>query len=88
MRVAGEASFLRDRPVDTALWETYEEEVTRHAAGAPVVAVCQYDRRLFPSSLIAAALRTHPIVILGETIRHSPFFAADLPDAVGRQDLL
>lgn len=88
MRVAGEASFLCDRPVDTALWETYEEQVTQHLAGAPLVAVCQYDRRLFPSRLIAAALRTHPIVILGETICQSPFFGGDLADAVGRRDLL
>jgi hypothetical protein len=88
MRVAGEASFLRTGPVDVSLWEAYEEQVTRCVAGAPLVAVCQYDRRRIPSSLIAAAFRTHPIVILGETIRHSPFFAADLPDAVGRQDLL
>jgi hypothetical protein len=88
MRVAGEASFPRDRPIDIGLWETYEEQVTRHAAGAPVVAVCQYDRRLVPSALIAAALRTHPIVILGETIRRSPLYTADLLEAVGRPDLL
>jgi hypothetical protein len=88
MRVAGEASFLRTGLIDVALWERYEEQVTRCVAGAALVAVCQYDRRRVPSSFIAAALRTHPVVILGETICHSPFFAADVPSVAGRRDLL
>jgi hypothetical protein len=88
MRVAGEASFLRDQPMDIALWETYEEQVTCRAAGAPLVAVCQYDRRRVPAQLIAAALRSHPIVILGDSIRHSPYCAADPQAIVGWQDVL
>ncbi len=88
MRVAGDASFLRAGQIDVALWERYEEQVTRAVADAPLVAVCQYDRRRVPSSFIAAALRTHPIVILGETIRRSPFFAADVSSVAGPQDLL
>ena len=88
MRVAGEASFLRGEQIDVALWERYEEQVSRGVAGAAVVAVCQYDRRRVPSSFISAALRTHPIVILGESIRRSPFYEADAPSVAGRQDLV
>lgn len=88
MRVAGDASFLRAGQIDVALWARYEEQVTRAVADAPLVAVCQYDRRRVPSSFISAALRTHPIVILGESIRRSPFYEADAPSVAGRRDLV
>jgi hypothetical protein len=87
MRITGEASFLRDRQVDVNRWESSERQVSLHMEGAPVVAVCQYWRCGLPGSLIDSALRTHPIVILGEGIHESPFFGAALPEAAGRQRL-
>jgi hypothetical protein len=87
MRITGEASFLRDRPVDVDLWESYERQVTHCIAGAPLVAVCQYPRCGLPGSLIGSALRTHPILVLGESIHQSPFFEAALPEEAGRQCL-
>lgn len=87
MRITGEASFLRDRAVDVERWESYEEQVTRRIAGAPLVAVCQYNRRGLPAAFIDSALRTHPIVILGERIYESPFFAGSLVEGIDRQHL-
>ncbi len=87
MRLTGEVSFLRDRPMDIGLWESYEEEITWRIADAPLVAVCQYDRRTLPPSLIAHALRIHPIVILGESICQSPAFEGDSPDSNGALEL-
>ena len=88
MRIAADISWLRDRPMDGELWEQYEHQVTIACADAPVVVVCQYDRRHFPGSLIVTALYTHPIVILGETFCQNPFFTPPPTDAIGSQDIL
>lgn len=87
MRIAGEASLLRDRQVDVHLWESYQKQVTLSIAKAPLVAVCQYWRRGLPGSLMDSALRTHPIVILGESVHESPFFEAPPPEAIDRYRL-
>jgi len=87
MRLAGEASFLRDRTIDVRLWESYEEQVTEYFAGAPLVAVCQYNHCGLPGALVDSALRSHPIVILGDKFYESPFFGADEPIAVDRRHL-
>lgn len=48
------------------------------------VAVCQYPARRLSGEAILAALRTHPIMIMGETVYHSPFFSPLVPNASGR----
>jgi len=88
MRIAADISWLHDRPMDADLWERYEQRVTHVIADAPLVAVCQYDRRRFPGSLIVTALQTHPIVILGDTLCRNPFFVPTSTSAVGPQDIL
>lgn len=76
MRIATDVSWLRDSRVDPELWESFETQVTQGIAGLPVVVVCQYDRRQLSGAIIVAAFRTHPIVILGDTIRQNPFYAS------------
>jgi len=84
MRIAAEASWLPDYCVDVATWEGYEFAVTQRIEAAPVVAVCQYPARRFSGEAILAAFRTHPIVIMGETVHHNPFFSPLVPSASGR----
>ena len=76
IRATGDASWISDHPVDLELWEEYEREFGLQIAGKPVVTVCQYDARRFSGQFLIAALQTHPIVILGETVRRNPFYAA------------
>ena len=88
MRVAADLSWLGGGPPNVDLWEKYEHEVTERIAEAPIVAVCQYDHRRCPGHFILAALHTHPIVILGETVCRNPFFIYPSADAAERPELM
>jgi hypothetical protein len=79
MRIAAEASWLPQYHVDVATWEGYELAVTQRIETAPVVAACQYPARRLSREAILAALRTHPIVIMGETVYHNPSSRASFP---------
>ncbi len=76
IRATGDISWLGNGPVDLDLWERYEHEFTERLRGKPVVAVCQYDQRRFSGAFVVAALHTHPIVILGETVCRNPFLTS------------
>jgi hypothetical protein len=75
IRAAGDCSWAADDPVDPELWETYEREFGEEMAGKSAVVVCQYDKRRFSGTHLVAALRTHPIVILGKRVCRNPFFS-------------
>jgi hypothetical protein len=74
--MATDVSWLREHRLDPDAWEEFEGKVTQEIAGLPVVMVCQYDRRQVSGSIVVAAFRTHPIVVLGDTIHENPFYAA------------
>jgi hypothetical protein len=88
MRIAAEASWLPDCRVDVATWEGYELAVTQRIETAPVVAVCQYPAHRLSGEAILAALRTHPIVIMGETVYQNPFLSPLVPNASGRPGVM
>lgn len=73
MRITGDVSWLVQR-VDAELWETWEAAINDAIAGQPVVAVCQYSRRQVSGAMLAAALETHPFVILGDVFHENPFY--------------
>jgi hypothetical protein len=76
MRATGDISWLATRPVDVDLWERYEHQFTERTRREPIVTVCQYDQRRFSGAFVVAALHTHPIVILGETVCQNPFLTS------------
>ena len=76
MRIATDLPWEAPTSIDPEVWEIYEEQVTRALAGAPVVAICQYQRKRVPSAVVFAALHTHPFVILGGAIYENPFAGA------------
>jgi hypothetical protein len=88
MRVTSDLSWLTGRSVDEERWESYEHLVTQRIEQVPVVAVCQYDHRQLSGKLVLAALHTHPIVILGETVCANPFFSPPATDGPGRHDVM
>jgi hypothetical protein len=87
IRATGDISWLASDPVDLDLWERYEHEFTRRLRGRPVVAVCQYDQRRFSGAFVVAALHTHPIVILGETVCLNPFLTSPPAEVDGRREV-
>ena len=88
MRITSDLSWLRGWRVDEERWESYEHLVTQRMEQASVVAVCQYDHRQLSSRLVLAALHTHPIVILGETVCVNPFFSPPASDGLERHDVI
>lgn len=88
MRVTCDHSWLAGGPVNVDLWEKYEHQVTECLAKVPVVGICQYDQRRCPGDFMLAALHTHPMVILGETISRNPFFTSPAANVAGRPDVM
>jgi DNA-binding NtrC family response regulator/PAS domain-containing protein len=50
------------------LWIEYERRFTHTLGETNCLSLCQYNRRLFPAELILDVLRTHPIVVYGNTV--------------------
>ena len=88
MRVASDVSWLREGRLDPELWESFEARLTREVGGLPLVMVCQYAQRQVSGSLLVAALRTHPAVILGDTFRQNPFYLDSLLGMLGPQEVV
>jgi hypothetical protein len=88
MRVAADVSWLRDHRLDPELWESFESRLTSELQDLPAVMVCQYDRRQLPGSIIVAAFRTHPVVILGGDVRRNPFAVAGPAGGVGSVEIV
>jgi len=88
MRMATDLSWLRRGRLDLDTWESYEMRLTEEIRGLPVVLVCQYDRRQASGSLIVTALRTHPVVILGDVVHENPFYAPGAEEAARPPEIL
>jgi hypothetical protein len=76
MRLTGDASWLQGR-VDPQVWEEYELRVNDVIVDLPVVVVCQYNRFQTSGTMLVAALRTHPYVILGGAVHANPFYVPE-----------
>jgi len=87
MRIVCDASWLRQDHIDPELWESFQLRLTRGISNLPLVMVCQADRQQLSSPLIVVALRTHPIVILGDVIRENPFYIASPPTSATPRDI-
>jgi hypothetical protein len=73
-RIAAEASWLGEDRVDPDRWEEYEAGISSAVADLPVVTVCQYTSRQLTGPMILTAFRTHPTLILGNSVRENPLF--------------
>ena len=66
LRVLAEVDFGTD-PADWREGQRFESVYNRLMVGAPVSAVCLYDRRRLPAPVIASAEATHPQLVGGTT---------------------
>lgn len=57
---------------EQSAWNRYESAVNEALSAYPFRAMCTYDRRTRPESVIAAARATHPTVNVNHTRRPSP----------------
>jgi anti-sigma regulatory factor (Ser/Thr protein kinase) len=73
LRVVAEVDF-GDEPADWREGQRFESVYNRLMAGAPVSALCLYDRRRLPAPVIASAAATHPQLVSGTAWRGSGAF--------------
>ena len=66
LRVVAEVDFGGD-PADWREGQRFESVFNRLMGGAPVAAMCLYDRRRLPAPVIASAEATHPQLVHGTT---------------------
>ena len=64
LRVVAEVDFGGD-PADWREGQRFESVYNRLMVGAPVSAICLYDRRRLPAPVIASAEATHPQLVRG-----------------------
>jgi hypothetical protein len=85
IRATGDVSWLGKSGLDPDIWEEYELRVSHEVADRPVVVVCQYNPRQVGGEMVVKALRTHPIVILGDTVKQNPFYVVPQDGATSRR---
>jgi hypothetical protein len=88
MRIANDVSWTGSERVDPDLWQEFESRLTEEVAGLPLCLVCQYDRRQVPGSIVVAAIRTHPAVILGTSFRENPFYEPARAGGAGSREVV
>jgi anti-sigma regulatory factor (Ser/Thr protein kinase) len=66
LRVLAEVDFGGD-PADWREGQRFESVYNRLMVGAPVAAICLYDRRRLPAPVVASAEATHPQLVRGTT---------------------
>jgi anti-sigma regulatory factor (Ser/Thr protein kinase) len=73
LRVLAEVDF-GDDPADWREGQRFESVYNRLLGDAPVSAICLYDRRRLPASVVDSAAATHPQLVSGGTWAASPGF--------------
>jgi anti-sigma regulatory factor (Ser/Thr protein kinase) len=73
LRVVAEVDF-GDDPADWREGQRFESVYNRLLGGAPVTAVCLYDRRRLPAEVVASAAATHPQLVSGQLWKTNPDF--------------
>ncbi len=63
VRATGETEWVLHGAPGLERWIEYESRLTHTLAHHNCLALCQYNRRLFPPEVILDVIRTHPIVI-------------------------
>jgi PAS domain S-box-containing protein len=84
-RAAKSSGFSALRLADEMTWVTeidprperlieYEAKLNQFFRDQDALALCQYDRRVFPPEVILNVLRTHPIVVYDDLVWENPYY--------------
>ena len=68
LRAIDEAEWVLRATLGLERWMEYESRLTHSLWQCNCAALCQYNRRVFPPELILDVIRTHPIVVYGNTV--------------------
>ncbi|HSU88737.1 MAG TPA: sigma 54-interacting transcriptional regulator [Terriglobia bacterium] len=68
LRAIDETEWVLRDTLGLERWMEYESRLTHSLSQSNCVALCQYNRRLFPPELILDVIRAHPIVVYGNTV--------------------
>ena len=68
LRAIDEREWVLEGALGFEHWMKYESRLTHSLSQSKCLALCQYNRRLFPPELILEVIRTHPIVVCGNTV--------------------
>lgn len=70
VRIVGEPAWPDGPPALVRAWARYESAINDVLAREPVWAICPYDTRRLPPTLVSEAMRTHPATTDGTTGRY------------------
>jgi anti-sigma regulatory factor (Ser/Thr protein kinase) len=73
LRVVSEVDFGAD-PADWREGQRFESVYNRLMGDAPVSAICLYDRRRLPATVVDSAVATHPTLVHGRSRSANPEF--------------
>jgi chemotaxis family two-component system sensor kinase Cph1 len=74
LRIIGEMTWALHVPNTTKFLFEFEAEVNNLFREHDCLAICQYNRKLFPPEVILGVLRTHPTAIYGHFVSKNPYF--------------
>ncbi|MCU4925168.1 MEDS domain-containing protein [Halobacteria archaeon AArc-dxtr1] len=74
LRLAAEMEWIVEADVPIAVSMAYESKVNALFDEKDAIAVCQYDRNRFPSSIIRDVVRVHPHLIYDNTVCHNFYY--------------
>jgi hypothetical protein len=75
-RTVGEMSATLREVIGEDQLMQYESELNRSAARHPQLLLCIYDLDGFSGSSLVEILRTHPWVLLGDTLINNPYYVS------------
>ena len=68
LRAIDEAEWVLRDGLGLDRWMEYENRLTHWLSQSNCLTLCQYNRQLFPPELLLDVIRTHPIVVHGDTV--------------------
>jgi signal transduction histidine kinase len=74
LRLSGEMTWALDSDTGCDRLIEYETRLNEYFPGSHSLAICQYHRPRFPADLMHGVLRTHPIVIVGQSTCLNPYY--------------
>ncbi|UPV76441.1 MEDS domain-containing protein (plasmid) [Halorussus limi] len=74
LRIVAETSWLESDAATVEQFMEYESKVNDLFAEEDCLALCQYDRRAFPSEVVQEVVRTHPHLIYDDTACHNVYY--------------
>jgi PAS domain S-box-containing protein len=74
LRATGETEWVLRGGYGLERWMEYECRLAHAIEENNFIALCQYNRRLFPPEVILDVIRTHPTIVSGSTVCRNLYF--------------